>query len=122
MNTALLTIAVGLTGGCGAVARFAIHRNVVLRDPSDFPLGTFVINIVGSFALGLLFGAGAGHDTRLIAGTAFLGAFTTFSTWLFESERLAADGYPRAAVVNIATSVAFGLLAVTLGVALGKAL
>jgi CrcB protein len=122
MSAVLLWIGVALVGGCGAVSRFAIHRSVVLRDPNDFPSGTFIVNMLGSFALGLLFGAGAGHDLRLIAGTAFLAAFTTFSTWMFESERLANDGYPRAAVINIALSVGVGLLAVTIGVALGRLL
>lgn len=120
MSAVLLWIGVALIGGCGAVSRFAIHRNIVLKQPSDFPRGTFIVNVFGSLALGLLFGAGAGHDARLIAGTAFLGAFTTFSTWMFETERLTTDGYPRAAVINIALSVGVGLLAVTIGVALGR--
>jgi len=115
-------IGVALLGGCGAVARYLVHASVVRVDPDDFPLGTFIVNILGAFALGVVVGAGAGHDVRLLAGTGFLGAFTTFSTWMFETERLAADGYARQAAVNIAISLALGLGAAALGVQLGAVL
>jgi CrcB protein len=122
VTTALLTIGIALLGGVGAVLRYVIHGVIVRVNPDDFPLGTFIVNIAGSFALGLLVGAGAGHDARLLAGTALLGAFTTFSTWLFETERLASDGYAATAVVNIVISLALGVGAVALGVVVGSAI
>ena len=117
-----MVIGIALLGGLGAVARFAIHSAVVRVNPADFPLGTFIVNMLGAFAAGLLVGAAAGHDLHWLAGVAFLGAFTTFSTWMFESERLAADGYLRSAVMNILVSCAAGLGALALGVSLGGAL
>jgi CrcB protein len=118
----IVALAIGLLGGLGSVARFAVHRGVTREHPSSFPLGTFVVNIAGAFAIGVLFGADAGHDLTLVAGIGFLGGFTTFSTWMFESERLNVDGYPAAAMRNIALSTGLGLLSVVVGVALGQAL
>lgn len=122
MNGALLAVGVALFGGAGSVCRFAIHRGVTRDHPSDFPLGTFIVNIVGALLIGILHGAGASGDLTTLAGLGFLGGFTTFSTWMFESERLAVDGYVHGSVRNIAFSTAIGFLAVTLGVAMGQAL
>ncbi|MGH2905832.1 MAG: fluoride efflux transporter CrcB [Solirubrobacterales bacterium] len=122
MNSPAVVIGVALLGGLGAVARYAIHSAVVRANAADFPLGTFIVNALGSFAGGLLLGAAAGHDAHWLIAVGFLGAFTTFSTWMFESERLAADGYARTAVVNIVFSSAVGLGAVALGVVAGHAL
>ena len=122
MNSLPLALGVGLFGGLGAVVRFLVHRGVALHDPRDFPLGTFIVNVAGAFAIGVLAGAAVGGDTRLLVAVGFLGGLTTFSTWMFESERLAADGYPRGAVMNIAFSTAVGFAAVAAGHALGAAL
>lgn len=118
----IVTIAIGLMGGLGSVARFAVHRGITREDPSAFPLGTFIVNMLGAFAIGVLYGADVNDDVALIAGVGFLGGFTTFSTWMFESERLNVDGYPLTAVRNIAFSTAVGFLGVVAGVALGQAL
>lgn len=118
----ILAIAIGLLGGVGSVARFAVHRGITREDPSAFPLGTFIVNVLGAFAIGVLFGADVSDDVAWIAGVGFLGGFTTFSTWMFESERLAVDGYPVTAARNIAFSTAVGFLGVVAGVALGQAL
>ena len=118
----IVTIAVGLLGGLGSVARFAVHRGITREDPSAFPLGTFLVNVIGAFAIGILFGAKVDHDVTMIVGLGFLGGFTTFSTWMFESERLNVDGYPVAAARNIAFSTAVGFLGVVAGIALGQAL
>ncbi len=122
MNGVLVAIGIVVFGGLGSVARFAIYRGVVRADPSDFPFGTFIANIVGAFLLGLLFGAHSSHDMMLVAGLGFLGGLTTFSTWMYESERLVVDGYPGNAVRNIVLSTAAGFGAVLLGVALGRLL
>ncbi len=121
MSTVFLSFGIGALGGAGAVGRFWIHNRVVQADPRDFPLGTFIVNIVGSLALGLLIGAGATHDLRLLAGTGLLGAFTTFSTWMFETERLVADGALRSAMTNIVVSLGLGLAAFSVGFVLGSA-
>lgn len=120
MNGVLLALGVGLLGGVGAVGRYWIHSSVVRIDPRDFPLGTFIVNVLGSFGVGLLFGIGVGHDAHLLLATGLLGAFTTFSTWMFETERMAIDGAVRGAATNVVVSLAVGFGAVVAGVALGQ--
>jgi len=89
-----------------------------------FPWGTWVINITGSFAFGLLTGLGQSHgiDARLLAslGTGFLGSYTTFSTFTWESLRLVEDGSCAASVLNVAGSLAAGACAAAGGLLLGS--
>jgi CrcB protein len=120
--TALLWTGVGLVSGAGAVLRITLHRVVQERRADVFPLGTLAVNVLGSLILGVLPGAGVGGDAGLLLGTALLGSFTTFSTWMVESERLAAEGESTFAAANIVVSVALGLAAVALGWALAAAL
>lgn len=119
MRTVLLTGGIGALGGFGAVARYWVHNAIVRADPRDFPLGTFIVNVLGAFLLGLLVGAKVGHDVRLLVGTGLLGAFTTFSTWMFETERMTVDGAARGAATNVVVSLAIGFAAVSLGIELG---
>jgi fluoride exporter len=114
--------ALALVGGVGAVARLRLDAAVAARAKSDFPLGTFVVNIVGSFALGILIGTHAASAALFIVGTGFLASFTTFSTWMFETQRLAEDGEVALAGWNIAASVAAGTVAAIAGWALGALL
>jgi CrcB protein len=86
---------------------------------SDFPLGTFVVNIVGSFELGILIETHAESAALFIVGTGFLASFTTFSTWMFETQRLSEDGELTLAAWNLVASVAAGLSAAGLGWAVG---
>ncbi len=67
------------------------------RLPGDFPIGTFVVNLTGSFALGVLVGASVAERVAFLLGTGFMGGYTTFSTWMVESVRLGEVGEPRAA-------------------------
>ena len=108
-----------LIGGLGAVLRFRIDGAIGARVKSDFPYGTFAINISGSFALGLLWGAGVSDTVLFVVGTGLLGSYTTFSTWMFESHRLAEAGALRACIVNVVSSLAAGLAAITLGHVVG---
>lgn len=120
MRTVLLTGGIGALGGFGAVARYWVHNAIVRVDPRDFPLGTFIVNFLGAFLLGVLAGAQAGHDLLLLLGTGLFGAFTTFSTWMFETERMTVDGATRGAVTNVAISVVAGLIAVIVGIEIGS--
>jgi CrcB protein len=117
-----ILVCVGLAGGLGACARFALDGAVTARAGLAFPWGTLVVNVLGSFLLGLLAGVALGADARRIAATGLLGAFTTFSTWVFASERLAVAGHRRAATLNVVVSLALGLGAVWLGRIIGAAL
>jgi CrcB protein len=118
-------VAVAVGGAFGAVARFAIDGWVSERTGGLFPWGTLVINLSGAFLLGLLATlaidrAVLSPDIRPIAMIGFLGAYTTFSTWMLDCWRLMQDGAWALAVANLVGSVLLGLVAVGLGVALGR--
>ncbi len=115
-------LGIGLLGGAGAIARFLLDGTVADRLGRTFPFGTLVVNLSGALALGLLVGLAPGGDTLRLLGTGLLGAYTTFSTWAFESHRLAEAGEARLSAVNFAVSLALGVLAVWLGRKLGMAL
>jgi CrcB protein len=120
--SALAIVGIGLAGGLGALARFALDGAISERAGRDFPLGTLAVNVSGAFALGVVAGAALTGDARRLVATGLLGAFTTFSTWAFESHRLAENGRTPAAAANFAVSLALGLLAVWAGRSLGAAL
>ena len=121
MNAALWTC-VALVSGTGAVLRYALHSAVQRRRADAFPLGTLAVNILGSLILGLLHGAGVSGDGALLVGTALLGSFTTFSTWMFETEFLADEDHGSIAAANVAISLVLGLAAVAAGWAVGAVL
>ncbi|HVV57628.1 MAG TPA: fluoride efflux transporter CrcB [Gaiellaceae bacterium] len=118
----MIWLAVAALGGVGAVLRLELGGAVQHRWHRDLPLGTLVVNVLGSLCLGLLTGLGVAGDGLLLVGTALLGSFTTFSTLVLETERLAEEEHPRAALANLLLSVAGGLLAAGGGWALGALL
>jgi CrcB protein len=120
--SALTWLGVAFLGGVGAVLRFRLDAIVQLRAAGEFPFGTLVVNVLGSFALGILTGVGVTGDALLLAGTAVIGSFTTFSTWMLETERLGEDGDDGIALLNVAVPIAAGLGAALLGWAIGRAL
>lgn len=99
----------------GAPSRWLLDGYLQSRHDSVFPWGTFAVNVLGSLLLGLLLGLGIDADahSRLLAfaGTGFCGAFTTFSTFSYESVVLAEEGSSVVAVLNVVGSVLAGLLA-----------
>jgi CrcB protein len=110
-------------GAVGAVLRYLVDRLVQGRVGSDFPYGTLVINVSGSLVLGFLTGAALHHGLAAgwltVLGTGLIGAYTTFSTFTFDTVRLLGGDAPAAAVANVAVSVAAGLGAAAAGLALG---
>ena len=105
-----------MLGGVGALLRFTLDGFVAERAAgSEFPWGTFAVNISGSFVLGVLAGASLHGDALRLAGTATLGSYTTFSTWMLEAHRLGEDGSLALAVLNIVLSLMVGVGAVVLG-------
>lgn len=109
-------------GGCvGAVARFLLSAWIGQRFGTAFPWATAAINVSGSFVLGLLLtlvlARLVSDPWRLLIGVGFLGAYTTFSTFEYESARL---GFSWAALGNLVGSVAAGYGAVWLGITLGR--
>ena len=112
-------VAVALLGGLGALARWFVDGLVSARVHHGFPYGILAVNLSGAVALGLVAGAALEGDARRLAATGFLGAYTTFSTWMLDSDRLWLQRRRTAAAVNVAGSLALGLAAVWLGRELG---
>ncbi len=118
-------ILIGLGGFAGAIARYLVDGIVADRTGGSFPWGTLVINASGSFALGLLFALTADRailpaEIRGPVLIGFLGAYTTFSTYMLESWRLAESGAITLALANLAGSTIVGLVAVVIGLTLGR--
>ena len=121
-------IIVGLlvAGGCGALLRYEVELGVRRRLGPAFPFGTLLINVSGSFVLGLLVGLAEHHGVRpevvTVLGTGLLGAYTTFSTFTFDTVGLTERGRVGAAAANLGASLVLGLAAAALGLAAGHAL
>ena len=118
----IIVLLVLVGGGAGAVARFLVDAVVQSRRAGSFPLGTLVVNLSGAFLLGLLAGLAPPSRLMLVLGTATVGSYTTFSTWMLETHRPAEDGEHGLARWNIVVSLVGGLTAVALGRAVGRVL
>ena len=116
----LLVSLVSVVGGIGAATRFVVDGSVRSRWTRVFPLATLVVNVSGSFLIGLLTGAslyhGLGPRWLVVAATGFCGGYTTFSTAMVETVRLIQAGELRRAAVNALGSVLLCLAAASLGV------
>ncbi|MDX6664844.1 MAG: fluoride exporter [Solirubrobacteraceae bacterium] len=115
MSDVALWLGIGLLGGCAAVARFLVDAAVSARAAGRFPAGTFVVNLSGSLLLGLLTGLTLSGNTLLLLGSGVIGSYTTFSTWVFETHRLAEDGDRLPAAANVVLSLVLGVGAAALG-------
>jgi CrcB protein len=113
---------VAVLGSAGSLARFLLDGWVSARTSRALPIGTFAVNASGALVLGLVSGLALSGDALVLLGTATVGSYTTFSTWMFETHRLGEDGRAREALANVIVSVLVGLAAVTLGRAIGRAL
>ena len=115
----MTALGIALGGGLGALARYHVEGLIAPRQRSPFPMSTLVVNVTGSLALGLLVGlATAGHvpmSWQAWAGTGFLGAFTTFSTFTYETVRLIEDGSWRWVWWNLGLSGPLSFAAAALG-------
>jgi CrcB protein len=119
-------VGVAVAGAIGALLRWGLGSAIGRRFP-QFPWATMAINVTGSFLLGLLFitlteRTTASPATRVAVTTGLMGAYTTFSTFSLETFRLIENGAYGQAGVNVAGNVLFGLVAVALGVSLGRAM
>ncbi|MDT5229970.1 MAG: fluoride exporter [Mycobacterium sp.] len=104
-----------LAGGAGAVLRFLVDGAVARRAARSFPFGTLAVNISGAAVLGLLGGLALNRHAALLADTAFIGSYTTFSTWMLETQRLSEERQVRGAVTNLVASIVLGIAAALLG-------
>lgn len=117
----LVWAGVVVIGGAGSVLRFLVD-GLVSSAGRDFPFGTMVINISGAVILGLLAGLALSDTQALLAGTAAVGSYTTFSTWMLETQRLTEERQHRKAILNVAVSLALGIAAAALGRLIGTQL
>lgn len=116
---------IALAGGFGALSRYGLAGLIQRSTDSIFPWGTAVVNVLGCFLFGLLWVAmeerfALSPETRAIVLTGFMGAFTTFSTYMFETQQLLEDSQYLAAFGNLGLQNALGLAAVVLGLTIGK--
>jgi len=119
-------IMVGVGGFLGSVARFWVGNYIGARMGARFPYGTFIINVSGSFAIGLIITvlAETAHwnpNWRYLVPIGFIGAYTTFSTFEYETLRSLQDGQGLVALLYVVLSVCLGFLGVWLGASLGRA-
>jgi CrcB protein len=122
--SALLVVAVAAAGGVGAVARLVFDGLLRSWWRVGYPIGTTIINVTGSFLLGLVTGLALAHglppEWRAVLGTGFLGGYTTFSTASYETVRLAQQRRYRAALLNGIGMLVLALAAAGLGLWLGQ--
>jgi len=120
-------VLIGLAGTAGTLARYWLSGVVYDVAGRDFPWGTAAVNILGCFLFGLVWEAAEGRyllrsEARTVILTGFMGAFTTFSTFIFESNGLIEDGRYLAALANVAFQTVTGFAAMIGGLALGRIL
>jgi fluoride exporter len=115
-------VAVAILGSLGSLARFWLDGAVSSRTTSNFPFGTLAVNASGALVLGLLTGVALSGEASVLAGSATIGSYTTFSTWMLETHRLGEDGQLLAGALNVLVSVVVGLGAAALGRSIGGAL
>ena len=119
-------VVVGIGGFLGAIARYALGTYIGSRYGVRFPLGTFIINVSGSFLLGLILTllarTTASAYWRYLVPIGFIGAYTTFSTFEYETLRAMQDGQLMTGFLNVALSLVIGFIAVWAGAAIGRVL
>lgn len=118
---------IAVFGAAGAVSRYAVDGWVADATHGQFPWGTFVVNIAGAFLLGLLIAVTTERllphpNWRIALGVGFLGSFTTFSTYAYETVKLAEDGAIGIALLSTVALVSIGILAAAVGLAAGRAI
>jgi CrcB protein len=118
---------IAVFGALGAISRYALDGWISDATRGQFPWGTLVINLVGSFALGVVVELTTSRllphpNWRIALGIGFLGAFTTFSTFTYETVRLAEDSAYALALLNVLAMTTLGLTAAAAGLLLGRAI
>lgn len=111
---------VGVGGMLGGLCRFQLGKVISQKSDTGFPVGTFIINITGAMLLGILTSVDAGDRVYLLFGDGFLGAYTTFSTFMYEGFNLFQEKEKLNAFAYILGALFFGIIGYVSGYALGK--
>jgi len=113
-------ISVALGGALGAISRYQLGKVIAERSQSSIPMGTLCVNILGAFCLGYFSNIGLNHQAYALVGDGFFGAFTTFSSFMYEGFKLFEEGDNRNAIVYILISLTIGLIGYHLGTIIAK--
>lgn len=113
---------VGAGGLLGSLARYQLGKAVTEKSKTSFPIGTFIINITGAILLGLISNLDVSKNMYLLMGDGFLGAYTTFSTFMYEGFNLFQENEKLNAFTYILGSLFLGVIGYILGFELGKAI
>ena len=118
---------IGLAGALGALTRYGLSGFVQRYSGFTFPVGTLVVNLLGTFLFGFIWSLVEQRlvisvETRVVILSGFLGAFTTFSSFMFETSALVGDGQWGYALLNITAQIVLGMVAIFLGLAAGRAI
>ena len=118
---------IGLAGALGALTRYSLSGFVQRYSGFTFPVGTLVVNLLGTFLFGFIWSLVEQRlvisvETRVVILSGFLGAFTTFSSFMFETSALIGDGQWGYALLNITVQIVLGMVAIFLGLAAGRAI
>lgn len=111
---------VGIGGALGSISRYLLGKSVAQKSKTVFPFGTFIINISGSILLGVVMGFNVGNTLYILLAEGFLGAYTTFSTFMYEGFNLFQDNEKMNAFVYVISTILLGLGGFVLGFELGK--
>jgi CrcB protein len=113
-----LLVAAG--GAMGSLVRFILGRKISEKFTTGFPVGTFIINITGAVLLGIVSSSGMEVNAYTLIGDGFLGAYTTFSTFMYEGFNLFQDNEKLNASVYILTSIILGIIGFTFGIEIAR--
>ena len=117
---------VAVFGALGAITRYVVDRAIMTRLATDFPVGTLMINLSGALVLGMVTGLATRNllstDAVVAIGDGFIGAYTTFSTWMVDVVSLVRSGNTATALEYVVLSLVAGLAAVVIGVAAARTL
>lgn len=113
---------VGIGGILGSLARFSLGKFISERSNSSFPVGTAFINITGAVMLGIISSIGVSKNLYLFLGDGFLGAYTTFSTFMYEGFNLFQENVKLNAFIYILISIILGIIGYKIGLKIGPLL
>lgn len=113
---------VGFGGAFGSLVRYSLGRYITQKSDTTFPIGTFIINITGALLLGIVSSLNIGDSFYLLIAEGFLGAYTTFSAFMYEGFNFFRDNKKLNAVVYILSSIILGLIGFMIGAGIVKLL